>query len=200
MGIEYASRQCEALIKFGVPGLHFYSLNKSYSLCSDLSESRSLILAAALQLIWLIVTPDSAGANERDMADSERYRRRRKRRAGRSPQAKARKTPRGAGSGLIPTISSRPIRSASDGRRQPKSSDEELHANAAADSAWPAGSWRSAAWAKPLSFIFRIGAAGCRSTPAKISLARMATACFRAWISAISSVCRAICFAPKPKS
>ena len=39
IGIEYASRQCEGLVKFGIPGLHFYSLNKSYSvlaICKNL--------------------------------------------------------------------------------------------------------------------------------------------------------------------
>jgi len=40
LGIEYATRQCEDLIKYGVGGLHFYSLNKSYSvqaICKNLA-------------------------------------------------------------------------------------------------------------------------------------------------------------------
>ena len=40
LGIEYATRQCEGLIEFGVRGLHFYSLNRSYSvqaICKNLA-------------------------------------------------------------------------------------------------------------------------------------------------------------------
>ncbi|MBM2802130.1 MAG: Methylenetetrahydrofolate reductase [Deltaproteobacteria bacterium] len=40
LGIEYATRQCEGLIQYGVRGLHFYSLNKAYSLvaiCKNLA-------------------------------------------------------------------------------------------------------------------------------------------------------------------
>jgi methylenetetrahydrofolate reductase (NADPH) len=34
LGIDYATEQCEGLLEYGVPGLHFYSLNKARSIAA----------------------------------------------------------------------------------------------------------------------------------------------------------------------
>lgn len=39
-GIEYATRQCEELLRNGVPGIHFYTLNKSHSTVQILKNLR----------------------------------------------------------------------------------------------------------------------------------------------------------------
>ena len=45
LGIDYATEQCEGLIRFGVPGIHFYSLNKSRSVMA-ISKNLSLTTIA----------------------------------------------------------------------------------------------------------------------------------------------------------
>jgi methylenetetrahydrofolate reductase (NADPH) len=37
-GIELSTRMCEGLLKAGVPGLHFYALNRAASVTSILSN------------------------------------------------------------------------------------------------------------------------------------------------------------------
>ena len=45
LGINYATEQCEGLIRFGVPGIHFYSLNKSRSVMA-ISKNLALLTVA----------------------------------------------------------------------------------------------------------------------------------------------------------
>lgn len=44
-GVEYAVRQCEELISNGVPGLHFYTMNKSYATLSIVHALQNLLPA-----------------------------------------------------------------------------------------------------------------------------------------------------------
>lgn len=45
LGIDYATEHCEGLLAFGVPGIHFYSLNKSRSVMA-ISKNLSLTTLA----------------------------------------------------------------------------------------------------------------------------------------------------------
>ena len=47
LGIDYASEQCEGLLRFGVPGIHFYSLNKSHSVKAIFNNLSLQALAGA---------------------------------------------------------------------------------------------------------------------------------------------------------
>lgn len=47
LGIDYASEQCQGLLDYGVPGFHFYSLNKSTSVAAIFENLKLHTLAGA---------------------------------------------------------------------------------------------------------------------------------------------------------
>lgn len=47
LGIDYTTQQCEALLRYGVPGFHFYSLNRSRSVAAIFDNLKLATLAAA---------------------------------------------------------------------------------------------------------------------------------------------------------
>ena len=47
LGIDYTTEQCEALLDYGVPGFHFYSLNKARGVSSVFENLQLQTLATA---------------------------------------------------------------------------------------------------------------------------------------------------------
>jgi len=47
LGVDYTSEQCQGLLEFGVPGFHFYSLNKARGVSSVFENLQLQTLAAA---------------------------------------------------------------------------------------------------------------------------------------------------------
>jgi methylenetetrahydrofolate reductase (NADPH) len=46
LGVEYATRQCEELLREGAPGLHFYTLNRAAS-TTEVLKNLGLVQPAA---------------------------------------------------------------------------------------------------------------------------------------------------------
>jgi methylenetetrahydrofolate reductase (NADPH) len=47
LGIDYTTEQCEALLEYGVPGFHFYSLNKARGVIAVFENLKLQALAPA---------------------------------------------------------------------------------------------------------------------------------------------------------
>ena len=112
------------------------------------------------------------------MSDNANHYHREENRTGRSPQAEARQAPDGGQivypNDFKPTHSVAHVFAAVGWLRATKSCMPIRRMSSS-----PAGSWRSGAWAKPLSFTFRTGAARLQVYARKTSSAMKPTALFQ---------------------